>query len=244
MKINLDCKYVMIVTSEDDRYTGDADGLQLGYWADNPWDGIFVGIATGDTYKELVDSVCDMDCEGLFYQLFETQQGTRLGYGIIDSSSLSDDILFYESTMHFKGLALIGHEGKLPNGSRLYVKSSSARGVVCKDEWKFLSQPKEISYVAESQGEFDKSTEGYTTEDFVRICGGDALVAYMCFAQVDYDETPESWYTKICELYDFKEEFLEDAEKVLYQLYEVNPKAAERFCGIWNIRCKELKTTV
>ena len=89
-----------------------------------------------------------------------------------------------------------------------------------------------------------KSTEGYTTEDFVRICGGDALVAYMCFAQVDYDETPESWYTEICELYDFKEEFLEDAEKVLYQLYEVNPKAAERFCGIWNIRCKELKTTV
>ncbi len=57
MKTTLDCKYVMIVTSEDDRYTGDADGLQLGYWADNPWDGIFVGIATGDTYKELVDSV-------------------------------------------------------------------------------------------------------------------------------------------------------------------------------------------
>lgn len=238
MKINLDCKYVMVVTSEDDRHTGDADGLQLGYWADNPWDGIFVGIATGDTYKELVDSVYDMDCEGLFYQLFETRQGARLGYGIIDPSSLSDDILFYESAMHFKGLDFIGHEEELPNGTKLYVKASSARGFVYKDEWKFISHPKEISYVAESQGEFNKSTEGYTTEDFVRICDGNALIAYMCFSQVYYDETPESWYAETCELYDSKEEFLEDAGKVLYQLYEVNPKAAERFCGIWNIRCK------
>lgn len=241
MKINLDCKYVMVVTSEDDRYTGNGGVWQLGYWAEHPWDGTLEGIVAGDTFEELA---ADMDWEGLFYQLYETRYGKRIGYGIADQDSIVEAIAIYESTMAIQGLDFIGHEEELPNGTKLYVKASSVRGFVYKDEWKFLSRPKEISYVAEAQGEFDKSTEGYTTEDFVRICDGDALVAYMCFSQVDYDETPESWYAETCELYDSKEEFLEDAEKVLCQLYEVNPKAAESFCNIWNIRCKEMKTTV
>lgn len=37
MEMKTNCKYVMIVTSEDDRYTGNADGLQLGHWVNNPW---------------------------------------------------------------------------------------------------------------------------------------------------------------------------------------------------------------
>ena len=95
MEMKTNYKYVMIVTSEDDRYTANADGLQLGHWADNPWDGAFVGIATGDTCEDLLE---ELDCEGLFYQLFDTQCGARLGYGIIDAASISEDIVWYESS--------------------------------------------------------------------------------------------------------------------------------------------------
>lgn len=95
MEMKTNCKYVMIVTSEDDRYAANADGLQLGHWADNPWDGTFVGIATGDTCEDLLE---ELDCEGLFYQLFDAQCGTRLGYGIIDADSISEDIVWYESS--------------------------------------------------------------------------------------------------------------------------------------------------
>ena len=81
--------------TEDDRYTANADGLQLEHWVDNPWDGAFVGIATGDTCEDLLE---ELDCEGLFYQLFDTQCGARLGYGIIDAASISEDIVWYESS--------------------------------------------------------------------------------------------------------------------------------------------------
>ena len=97
MEMKTNYKYVMIVTSEDDRYTGNADGLQLEHWADNPWDGAFVGIATGDTCEDLLE---ELDCEGLFYQLFDTQRGVRLGYGIIDADSISEDIVWYESSLN------------------------------------------------------------------------------------------------------------------------------------------------
>ena len=95
MEMKTNYKYVMIVTSEDDRYTGNADGLQLAHWADNPWDGALVGIATGDTCEDLLE---ELDCEGLFYQLFDTRCGARLGYGTIDAASISEDIVWYESS--------------------------------------------------------------------------------------------------------------------------------------------------
>ena len=95
MEVKTNYKYVMIVTSEDDRYTGNASGLQLGHWANSPWDGTFVGITTGDTTEDLFEG---MDCEGLFYQLFDAHCGTRLGYGIIDGASISEDIVWYESS--------------------------------------------------------------------------------------------------------------------------------------------------
>ena len=97
MEMKTNCKYVMIVTSEDDRYTGNADGLQLGHWVNNPWDGTFEGIATGDTCEDLLE---ELDCEGLFYQLFDTQCGVRLVYGIIDAASISEDIVWYESSLN------------------------------------------------------------------------------------------------------------------------------------------------
>lgn len=95
MEMKTNYKYVMIVTSEDDRYTGNADGLQLVHWADNPWDGTFEGITTGDTTEDLFEG---LDCEGLFYQLFDAQCGTRLGYGIIDADNISEDIVWHESS--------------------------------------------------------------------------------------------------------------------------------------------------
>lgn len=72
-------KYIMIVTSEDERYG--TEGYQLSYWSDNPWDGLFVDAVCGDTEEELFEQG---DYEGLFYQLYSNETGERISYGMID----------------------------------------------------------------------------------------------------------------------------------------------------------------
>lgn len=53
-KRNGNKKYVMIVTSEDDRYNPNAPyngvGVQLGFFADNPWEGRFECCIDGDSF--------------------------------------------------------------------------------------------------------------------------------------------------------------------------------------------------
>lgn len=57
-KRNNNKKYVMIVTSEDERYNPNAPhdgvGVQLGFFVDHPWEGRFECCIDGDNFRELM----------------------------------------------------------------------------------------------------------------------------------------------------------------------------------------------
>lgn len=90
--MNTKKKYVMIVTSEDERYENDE--VQLDFFWDNPWEGKLEDIVYGDTLEDLI-SVGDY--EGLFYQLYSTETGERIGYGGLNFDLLEDDIKEWEN---------------------------------------------------------------------------------------------------------------------------------------------------
>ena len=93
MKMDFESKYVAIITSEDERYNnGKEDSKGLDFFTDNPWEGIFECILAGDDAEELMDA----DSEGLFYQLYETKNGKRIGYGMLEYDSLKDEIEEHE----------------------------------------------------------------------------------------------------------------------------------------------------
>lgn len=91
-KRNGNKKYVMIVTSEDDRYNPNAPydgvGVQLGFFADNPWEGRFECCIDGDSFGELCEEMERTDVGGLFYQLYENKYGNRISYGTIDYDAI------------------------------------------------------------------------------------------------------------------------------------------------------------
>lgn len=99
-KRNGNKKYVMIVTSEDDRYNPNAPydgvGVQLGFFADNPWEGRFECCIDGDSFGELCEEMERTDVGGLFYQLYENKYGNRISYGTIDYDAIQDEIDEYE----------------------------------------------------------------------------------------------------------------------------------------------------
>lgn len=80
-------KYTCIITSE-----ADLSDKQLDYFADNPWDGDLEEVITFNTIGELFQH----DMEGLFYQLYENEHGTRLGYGMVDPDYPAADIQDFE----------------------------------------------------------------------------------------------------------------------------------------------------
>lgn len=99
-KTNTKQKYVMMVTSEDERYNPNypnGGGVQLGFFADHPWEGRFECFIAGDDHKELMEEIARCRCEGLFYQLYENEYGNRIGYGVVDCDAIEDDINEYES---------------------------------------------------------------------------------------------------------------------------------------------------
>lgn len=83
-------KYTLIVTSE-----ADIPGKHLDYFSDNPWEGNLEDVIQFDTVEELDAYMGDI--EGLFYQLFENEHGTRLGYGVIDCDYPETDIRDFEN---------------------------------------------------------------------------------------------------------------------------------------------------
>lgn len=89
--MNTKKKYVMIVTSEDERYGH--DGIQLDFFWDNPWEGLLEEIVYGDSWDELFG---DGHNEGLFYQLYSTETGERIGYGSLDPDSPREEIEEFE----------------------------------------------------------------------------------------------------------------------------------------------------
>lgn len=91
-------KYAMIVTEEDNRYATGEKGLS--YYADHPWEGNLNSIVFGDTAEELMGNGTN---EGLFYQLYETSSGNRVGTGIVNIDLLVDDISEYEKKISYRG---------------------------------------------------------------------------------------------------------------------------------------------
>lgn len=93
-KRNGNKKYVMIVTSEDERYGKE---VQLDFFADRPWEGRFECCIDGDNFYDLRKNCIEYDVEGLFYQLYENNYGERIGYGIVDFDAIEDEIAEYEA---------------------------------------------------------------------------------------------------------------------------------------------------
>ena len=90
--MNTNKKYVMIVTSEDERYG--RNGIQLDFFWDNPWEGRLEDVVFGDSYEELT---LNGKYEGLFQQTYDIETGTRLSYGGIDDLTPKEEIEEWEN---------------------------------------------------------------------------------------------------------------------------------------------------
>lgn len=87
-------KYVMIVTEEDKRYDGKQ--YDCGFYANAPWEGNLSDIVYGDNVDELRIGSDGKDNEGLFYMLYSTHDGKRIGYGTIGFDAIEEEIAEYE----------------------------------------------------------------------------------------------------------------------------------------------------
>lgn len=88
---NNEYKYVMIVTSEDERYaSGEKD---LGWFSEHPWEGRLEAVMFGNSFDDLMD---DGKYEGLFQQTYEMEFGTRLSYGFLDPDTPREEIEEWE----------------------------------------------------------------------------------------------------------------------------------------------------
>ena len=94
---NNDYKYVIIITSEDERYNnGKEDSVGLDFFADNPWEGSLEAVMFGNNWNDLFG---DGEYEGLFYQLYSLDTGKRVGYGILDPDSPEKEIEEFEKNL-------------------------------------------------------------------------------------------------------------------------------------------------
>ena len=94
MKNINDYKYVMIITSEDERYrNGKEDSVGLDFFADNPWEGAFVDVVFGNDFDELFENGKH---EGRFYQTYDIKTGKRVGYGSLDPDTSREEIEEFE----------------------------------------------------------------------------------------------------------------------------------------------------
>lgn len=87
-------KYVMVVTSEDERYE---KGLfALSDYADNPFEGQLEAIIHGDNFGELYGNG---EHEGLFFVLWDEETGKRISYGVLDPDTPREEIEEYEGNL-------------------------------------------------------------------------------------------------------------------------------------------------
>lgn len=87
-------KYVMIVTEEDERYNG--NNVQLDFYANNPFEGNLSDIVYGNNIDDLRVSSDGHDNEGLFYVLYATESGKRIGSGTVEFDAIAEEIAEYE----------------------------------------------------------------------------------------------------------------------------------------------------
>lgn len=104
--MNTNKKYVMIVTSEDERYG--RNGIQLDFFWDNPWEGRLEDVVFGDSYEELT---LNGKYEGLFQQTYDIETGTRLSYGGIDDLTPKEEIEEWENKKEKNDLKVL-RQGK------------------------------------------------------------------------------------------------------------------------------------
>lgn len=83
-------KYMMIVTSEDERYRRVCD---LDFFMENPWEGLLEEVVFGNNADELYG---DGRNEGLFYQLYHMETGKRISYGTLDPDYPEEEIEEWE----------------------------------------------------------------------------------------------------------------------------------------------------
>ena len=89
--MNTEKKYVMIVTSEDERYkSGEKD---LSFFGDHPWEGELVEIVFGNSFEELMG---DGHNEGLFQQTYDVITGKKLSCGSLNPDTPREEIEMWE----------------------------------------------------------------------------------------------------------------------------------------------------
>lgn len=140
-------KYTCIITSE-----ADLPDKQLDYFSDNPWDGNLEEVIMFNTIGELFQH----DVEGLFYQLYENEHGTRLGYGMVDPDYPAADIQDFEKKSEKKEQKL---EPCLIRGKNTFHVGDK----VIHFKWELNSEHTD-NYIYEITG-FPKNTE--TEEQYV-----------------------------------------------------------------------------
>lgn len=88
--MNEEYKYCLIVTSEDERYPKEKG---LDFFMNNPWEGLLQHVLYGNNPEDFLKQE---DIEGLFYQLYETVNGKRIGAGTICYDFLKENIQEWE----------------------------------------------------------------------------------------------------------------------------------------------------
>lgn len=166
MENNKEYKYVMIVTSEDERYeSGEKD---LSWFGDHPWEGRLEEIVFGNSFDELFG---DGEHEGLFQQTYEMETGKRLSYGFIDPDTPREEIEEWEekrneSNANWKDI-IAGIAGKLNweltiHGNEFRFRKFLAQGTIY-FEFKFESDNFDDLYekIRRYYFDFDVSSETY-----------------------------------------------------------------------------------
>lgn len=92
----------MIITCEDIKYQ--KGERSLGFYADNPHEGLLEDIIFGDTFDELF---ANGENEGLFYQLYSIATGERIGSGVLDPDSPHEEIKDFEKSLQNKGKTIV-----------------------------------------------------------------------------------------------------------------------------------------
>lgn len=96
MENNKEYKYVMIVTSEDERYeSGEKD---LSSFGEHPWEGKLEAVVFGNSFDDLFG---DGEHEGLFQQTYEMETGIRLSYGFLDPDTPREEIEEHEKKREY-----------------------------------------------------------------------------------------------------------------------------------------------
>lgn len=187
-------KYVMIVTSEDSRYmSGESDSKPLDYWVDNPWDGKLVDIVYGNKFSELIKHG---KYEGLFFYLYSTVTGERIGYGTLDLDGSRKELKEYAAYLKRKDFVPDRWHGKKKAYGKYALIVFSAKPHACGKV--------NTGIDPEQEGEaFSKAPWAGLFEDVLYgDCIDDFRFGFLngCYVQLFRRDTGECVYTGACQL--------------------------------------------